>query len=248
MQFAQYLAAIVVAGLIALAADGPARAQDVACVPFTRDLPVAPEPREDAGARARFDAIKAQLKARAYPVLFLGDSLTQQWDANLWRDHMALRGVLNAGVSGDRTEHLRWRLDHGNLAGPPPRVAIVLIGTNDIGHGRPPEVTAEGIRAVLIQLRARLPATRVLLLGLLPRGATVTDHFRRQIGAVNRMIAACADSQSIFYADIGGVLLDSRGQLNKPVSPDTLHFSPRGYALLVPRLDALLDPLISGFR
>ena len=88
---------------------------------------------------------------------------------------MQPRGVLNAGVSGDRTENLLWRLQNGNLDGPPPALVVMLIGTNDLAYDGPPrspELAAEGIRANLLYLRQRLPDTPILLLGLLPRGAS----------------------------------------------------------------------------
>src|SRR5678816_3254322 len=103
--------------------------------------------------------IRDRVRTIPHRVLFLGDSITERFETDapeVWRAHMAPRLVLNAGVSGDRTEHLLWRLQHGNLAGPPPAVAIVLIGTNDLtngGNSRPAEVVAEGIRANLRYLR-----------------------------------------------------------------------------------------------
>jgi beta-glucosidase len=121
---------------------------------------------------------------------------------------------------------------------------IVLIGTNDLGHGRPPALAAQGIRAVLLKLRTRLPATRILLLGLWPRGVTPEDRLRREVGEVNRMIARCADGTAIAYADIGSVLLGAHGDLTRAISPDTLHFSSAGYARLAPRLDPLVDRLL----
>ena len=99
-------------------------------------------------------------------MLFLGDSLTERfpYDAPVeWREHMQPRGVLNAGVSGDRTENLLWRLRNGNLDGPPPSLVILLIGTNDLAYDGPPrspELAAEGIRANLLYLRERLPERR----------------------------------------------------------------------------------------
>jgi lysophospholipase L1-like esterase len=182
-------------------------------------------------------------------VLFLGDSLTERFphDAPLvWREHMQPRGVLNAGVSGDRTENLLWRLHNGNLAGPPPALIILLIGTNDLTYGgrpRPPEQAAEGVRANLLYLRERLPDTPILLLGLLPRGASRDSELRRKTVAVNELISRCADRRSVFYADIGGALLDRQGRMTPEISPDQLHFSEIGYARLVPRLDALIDDL-----
>jgi lysophospholipase L1-like esterase len=137
-----------------------------------------------------------------------------------------------------------WRLQHGNLAGPPPAAAIMLIGTNDLGHGRPPEQAAEGIRADLLYLRQQLPNTRILLLGLLPRSASPDAGLRRKVAAVNDLIQHCGDKRMIVYADIGGVLLDPQGRLTPAIAPDQLHFSRQGYELLAPRLDALIDTVL----
>ena len=213
------------------------------CAPFTQDVLDVPEPREAAAPVQRFEKIKAAVKTQPHRVLFLGDSLTERFDAQVWRDHMESRGVFNAGVSGDRTEHLLWRLEHGNLDGPPPAAVVVLIGTNDLGHGRLPEIAAEGIRANLLYLRERLPAARILLLGLWPRAESPDARLRRDTVAVNQLIRSCADDGAVVSADIGGVLLDSDGRLTPAISPDRLHFTALGYARLAPRLDALIDGL-----
>lgn len=233
---------LALAALLALA--GNARADGLACPRFTGEPLAAPAPREAAAPLRRFEEIKQRLAEHPYRAIFFGDSLTEHWDPEVWRETLGRRDVLNAGVSGDRTEHLLWRLDHGNLAGPPPKVAIVLIGTNDLGHGRPPGVAADGIRAVLLKLRDRLPDTRILLLGLWPRDAGPADRLRRETVAVNRLIETCADKRHVFYADIGGPLLDYRGELSRAISPDMLHLSAAGYARIAPTLDRLLDPLL----
>jgi beta-glucosidase len=97
----------------------------------------------------------------------------------------------------------------------------------------------------LLRLRERLPRTRVLLLGLWPRGATADERLRREAVAVNRLIQHCAGG-TITYADIGGVLLDQRGDLSRTLSPDLLHFTGAGYARLVPKLDPLVDRLLGA--
>jgi lysophospholipase L1-like esterase len=242
MILAQRAAAIALAVMLPVAASAQSL---LACRPFTQDVIAAPEPREAGAPLKRFEEIKRAVKTQPYRALYLGDSITQLWDPTIWNENMAPRGVLNAGVSGDRSEHLVWRLDHGNLDGPPPRVAIVLIGTNDIGHGRSVEDAAEGVRAVLLKLRVREPATRILLLGLWPRGASPLDPFRKKVVAVNDLIQTCGDNKTVFYADIGGVLLDSRGELDRSISPDMLHFTPAGYIRIAPLLDRLLDPLLA---
>lgn len=232
--------------LLALFCGGVARAQ-LACGHFTEDQLAAPEPREAKWPVQRFEVIKRAVLSEPYRVLFLGDSITERFDPEVWRTHMAPRGVLNAGVSGDRTEHLLWRLEHGNLAGPPPAGLIVLIGTNDLtngGSGRPPEVAAEGVRANLLYLRQHLPEARILLLGLYPRSASPEARLRRATVAVNRLIQSCGDGHKIVYADIGDVLLDQEGRLDREISPDLLHFSRLGYERLMPRLDPLVDSLL----
>ncbi len=219
----------------------------LACGRFTEEASAAPAPREAAAPLRRFEEIKRAVLTQPYRVLFLGDSITELYDPAVWARDMAPRGVLNAGVSGDRTEHLLWRLEHGNLAGPAPVGFIVLIGTNDLtngGRGRPPELVAEGIRADLLYLRQHVPNARILLLGLYPRADR--PRAAASISAVNRLIQACGDGRAVVYADIGGVLLDPEGRLTRAVSPDQLHFSRLGYERLAPRLDGLIDDLLAG--
>jgi beta-glucosidase len=229
----------------------PALAQ-LRCAAFDSWPPAAPEPREAAEPVATFNRINAAVKIEPYRALFLGDSITERWAMPLWGAkpvwdaNMVPRGVLNAGVSGDRTEHLRWRLDHGNLDGPAPKGVVLLIGTNDIGHGRSPPEAAEGVRQTLIELRAKLPDTRILLLGLWPRGASPEAHLRQEVLQANKLISTCGDGQTITYADIGGVLLEPDGRLSREVSPDLLHFTGIGYARIVPKLNPLIDQLLGS--
>jgi beta-glucosidase len=244
MSFAR-LAALIIAALIAAP---PAQAQ-LRCGAFFTDHPVAaPQARVDIWAVNSFQRINFQVKTLPYRVLFFGDSIIERWllplwDAKpVWDANMPQRGVLNAAVSGDRTENLRWRLENGNLDGPPPKGVILMIGTNDLAHGRSPAEAAEGIRVILMRLRDQLPTTRVLLLGLTPREASPDAPLRHAVTDVNKLIQTCA-GDSITYADIGGVLLEPNGTLSNAVSPDQLHFSGAGYQRLVPKLDPLIDRL-----
>ncbi|MGC2411524.1 MAG: GDSL-type esterase/lipase family protein [Stellaceae bacterium] len=231
----------------ALWANAAAQAQSaVPCGRFTADVIAGPEPREARWPVGEYLKINEAVKTQPHRVLFLGDSLTERFDAEIWRRHMMPRRVLNAGVSGDRTEHLLWRLQHGNLGGPSPAAVMVLIGTNDVGAGRTPEDTAEGIRADLLYLRRHLPDARIGLLGLWPRDEWPEARLRRATVAVNQLIRKCGDDRAIVYADLGGVLLDPAGRLDPAISPDHLHFTGAGYARLAPRLDALIDRLVAG--
>jgi lysophospholipase L1-like esterase len=143
---------------------------------------------------------------------------------------------MNAGVNGDRTENLLWRIEHGNIAHQQPELIVLLIGTNDISRDRPARIIAAGIRNLLGTLRSRIPAARILLLGVLPRSESPDSHRRRQVNEVNQLVQTCADGKYVFYANAGEALLDRAGRLTRDVSFDGVHLTERGYARLTDRL------------
>jgi beta-glucosidase len=237
------------AALTACISLGPAcAAEAVGCGPFAHERLPNPMPSPYTSALERAKWISQAVKSSLYSVIFFGDSLTEGWDATVWDRNLASRGALNAGVSGDRTENLLWRLQNGNLAGPPPKAVVLLIGTNDLAYGRSPELTADAIRITLETLRQHFPEAQILLLGLLPREEMPTAPLRVATTEVNYLIRDCADGQRIFYADIGSVLLDGEQHLTSAISPDELHFTARGYSLLASRLDPELDRLLGPTR
>ena len=208
--------------------------------------PIEAAPQTDPEAVQRFEIINREAQGGSHAVVFLGDSLTQKWDWSVWDKTFARLRPLNAGVNGDRTENLLWRIEHGNLDGQRPSLLVLLIGTNDIGRNRPAAVIAEGIRQILIDLRSRLPEARILLLGVLPRSESPSSHRRRQVTEVNQLIQTCADHQNIVYANVGDALLDSAGRLSREVSPDGVHLSERGYVRLTNRLQQEFGRLLSA--
>jgi len=240
------LAMLLLAAAIA-SIPQPAAAQQpaIACAaPLTPDRLPDPEPREDPRARRRFDNIRAQVRAHAWRILFLGDSLTQRWEAagaSSWQRYFAPLDALNAGVDGDRTEHLLWRLRNGQLDGQSPNIVVLLIGTNDLGHGRAPDFAAEGIRANLLELRQRLPQARILLEGLWPR--IDLPRLGQEVDQVNALIKTC-DGGTISYADIGRALADPQGRVTREVEPDGLHLSAVGYERVSQRIRAHIDRIL----
>lgn len=222
------------------------------CRPFTTATPEKPVPQSDPLAIERFHTINQEVRSGPHTILFLGDSLTQKWDPSVWDRYFGARGGLNAGVNGDRTEHLLWRLENGNLDGTAPALVVLMIGTNDIGRNRPADMVAEGVRRILQVLRGGVPTSRILLLGILPRSEAANSRRRRQVAEVNRLIETCADREHIFYADFGDKLLDPKGdpegRLTRAVSPDGVHLSRRGYTLLAAPLAAELDKILGVNR
>src|SRR5262249_35264815 len=143
-----------------------------------------------------------------------------------WDKHYASRKALNLGISGDQTQHVLWRLDHGNLDGLAPKVAVVMIGTNNSGGGQTAEEIAEGIQRITDKLGEKLPKTKVLLLAIFPRGEK-PDPQRELIAAVNQKIAKLADGKRVHYLDIGPKFVGADGTIDKAVMPDFLHLSPK---------------------
>ena len=229
---------------------GPALTKDdsvIRCHPFFEGGLADPAPREAASVIQRFEAIKSKVQSHSYQVLFLGDSLTHRWDEvpenhTIWMRNFDRFDALNAGINGDRTEHLLWRIQQGNLDNQKPRVIVLLIGTNDLGHGRSPEEVAEGIRRVLLKLREMLPETRILLEGLWPR--TDRARFGTEIAEVNRRIKQCSDNVFVVYIEPGRRLLDRQGRLPRDRAPDGLHPNAAGYEIVSPEIAQPLAALL----
>ena len=127
---------------------------------------------------ARHQAINARAKQGHIDLIYVGDSIVQNYATqgkDTWDRYYAPRNALNLGMSGDRTEHVLWRLDHGNIDGIAPKLAIVMIGQNNGGHNTAEEIGA-GVIAVVQKIRAKLPTTKILLLAIFPRRAKPTEE------------------------------------------------------------------------
>ena len=158
---------------------------------------VMPAPPKSVLHRRVHEKINARVKQGHVDLIFLGDSITHFWTSEgywkndgteVWNKFYGKRNAVNMGVRGDWTQHVLWRLDHGNIDGIAPKLAVLMIGTNPIGVD-PPEDVAEGVKAIVEKLRAKLPQTKVLLLGLLPRGETQEDRFRQLTTKTNEIIS-----------------------------------------------------------
>lgn len=204
----------------------PSGDQSVAVLPF---------PQTESWWTERHERAVARVRQGNVDVVFIGDSITQGWEdegRRVWDTYYKHRRAVNLGFNSDRTEHVLWRLQQGELAGIAPKLAIVMIGTNNTGIRQdPPTSTAAGIKAILTTLRTRLPHTKILLLAVFPRSPSADDPLRRLNAAVNDRIRAYADQQQVFFLDLGRRFLDHQGRLSEDLIPDALHPNERGYRL-----------------
>lgn len=229
------------------AATSEARIEAVIPVPQTQpwSLPWW-KPRHE----EKLAAIRAMREAGKSPKLvFIGDSITQGWEnagQPVWTQAYAPLDALNLGFGGDKTENVLWRLQQGEIDGIAPKVAVLLIGTNNTGDRHDdPSATAAGVRRVIDEIRARQPATTILLLAIFPRGFKADDAMRAVNTRINGLIRGFADGRTVHFLDVGASLMNADGTLSPDVMPDGLHLSERGYRqwaqAMQPTLTRLLD-------
>jgi lysophospholipase L1-like esterase len=167
-------------------------------------------------------------------VLFLGDSITDAWRGSAakptWDKYFVPVKAANFGIGGDRTQHVLWRIQHGELDGIKPKVAVLMIGTNNTGSDSAEQI-ADGITAIVKTIREKSPTTGVLLLAVFPRGEKPDNPARAKIAEINTRISKLNEGPGVRYLDIGSKFLQSDGTLSKEIMPDFLHLSAKGYEI-----------------
>ncbi|HIG84944.1 MAG TPA: DUF4976 domain-containing protein [Verrucomicrobia bacterium] len=171
-----------------------------------------------------------------YDLLFIGDSITHGWENKgkaVFEKFYSHRKTLNLGFSGDRTEHVLWRLLNGELSEKlQPKLATIMIGTNNTGQvHQESDETASGIKAIVDLLQDRRPEMKILLLGVFPRSINPNDSQRIRNQEVNKKIKGLADSKNIHFLDISDKFLNKDGKLPKSIMPDALHPNSKGYEI-----------------
>jgi lysophospholipase L1-like esterase len=235
----------------------------LAALPAAANVPMAARPLSRAIAwwQKRHKEKLEELKEKKPALIFLGDSITQDWEIDGdqpwrqfgpgWRRFYGDRNAVNLGFSGDATCHLLWRIENGEVAGISPKVAVVLIGANNLGrlHWTAGDTVA-GIDVIINELRRRLPSTQILLLGMLPSDRN--DWVTKTTLAINRGLAArYHDGGMVTYMDIGHLFMKD-GHTNddlyvdpKFVPPEPpLHPSAEGQNLLSEAIEPTLAKLM----
>ncbi len=240
--FARWIlgAALLWSGVSLYAADAPAATPAANAAVNTAIVPV-PQRLEDRlpqNAVNGFNRQHQQFVERAQQgnidVLFVGDSITQGWPGPgkaVWEQYYAPMKAAEFGIGYDRTQHVLWRLQNGEGQGFQPKVVVLMIGTNNLGPNTVPQ-TAEGIAAVVKELRHDFPAAKILLLGIFPRDVPGSIN-RQRVADTNKIIAKLNDGQHVFYLDIGPKFLDPAGVITPDIMADRppLHPTAKGYEI-----------------
>ena len=199
---------------------------------------IMPEPQTAEWAQSwwmpRHEAkIKEKNEAKQVDLLFVGDSITQGWEDSgkeVWQKYYGDRNAFNLGFSGDRTEQVLWRLQHDEFDYLSPKLAVVMIGTNNTGHRQDPaDQTAEGVKLIIEAMHAKMPNTHILLLGVFPRGEKADDPMRKLNVQINDTLKSMDELDYVTFLDIGGEFLESDETISAEVMPDRLHLNSGSY-------------------
>jgi len=207
---------------------------------------------------ARFYELHAQHLNRAkqpMQLLFIGDSITEGWTKapEVWKANYEQYQAANFGIGGDRTEHVIWRIEDGVLKGVKPKVVVVMIGTNNSADHSSAQIVAANEKIVRL-IRAAIPDTQVLLLGIFPRGPRKNSNGTpddavvrtRTIKEVNAELAKLADGQHVRFLDLGAKFLGADGKIPNEIMPDQLHPNAAGYQIWADAMRPLLEEMMQN--
>jgi len=175
-------------------------------------------------------------KTGDFDILFEGDSITDFWrnpgpmgGSEVQMKYFGDVKVANFAVAGDTTQGVLWGLQNGEGQGRKPKAVMLMIGTNNTGGNTGPEI-AEGVGAVVYELRKDFPNAKIMLLAIFPRGTGPTDANRVKNEEANKIIAKLDDGKNVFFRNINDKFLDAQGKLIG-FRTDNLHPTAEGYEI-----------------
>ena len=173
-------------------------------------------------------------------LLFLGDSITQWWDADCFKEYFGSYEPLNLGMSGHTTKDTLEYVKLSGLNGFKPDLIILQIGTNNPDHGMTTDETVKEIKEIIETIHSISPNSKVLLIGPLPRGDSQEDRYRVFNAEVNKLLSKIEFESRIFYVDLGYEFLKSDSSICSKIMFDKLHLTARGYRILSEQISSLL--------
>ncbi len=218
--------------------NSPAALANPATTPATRSNPT--------NWLARHEGFVKQAKAGGIDLLFMGDSITDNWRSrgkNVWEKVYGSRHAANFGIGGDRTQHVIWRIENGELDGINPKVIVLMIGTNN-SNSDSPEQISEGVEKIVAEMRQKCPTSKILLLAIFPRNKPADTAKQLETNRqVNERIAKLDDGKMVTFLDINHVFLGDDGKVHADIMPDFLHPNEYGYQLWADAMEPTLDKL-----
>jgi lysophospholipase L1-like esterase len=183
---------------------------------------------------------------KPFDLIFIGDSIVHAWELegeDAWHTHFGHLTTLNLGYAGDRTEHVLWRIENGEIDNIEASYVVLLIGTNNAGHrhDKPSEI-ADGIKRIIATITKKIPHCKIILTALFPRSRNKHKRMRRAVDETNDIICTLANSHPIIWFDINQHFLDDTGVLHESVMPDLLHPNALQYEIWAKELTKFISP------
>jgi acetyl esterase/lipase/lysophospholipase L1-like esterase len=195
------------------------------------------------GWRAERHAEKVvQAKTGKAQLVMIGDSITHNWERQeSYAELFSPYNTLNLGFGGDRTENVLWRIQNGEIDNISPKLVTMMIGTNNIPKEDSPADIAAGIKAIVAELRRRLPEARIVVFSIFPRNHHRVEGDLEVVRKINEHLPKIADDKHVFHVDVTQAFLDDSGQPNPMLyGRDLLHLSNTGYDVWYKALQPIL--------
>ena len=241
----------IVSSFVSVASAQDSKKENTATKPMPRDK----------GWEKRHETFVGIAKRGNVDLLFLGDSITDAWGGEghgtngghkIFTSKFVPMKAANFGIGGDRTQHVIWRLQNGELDGIKPKVVQLMIGTNNSnGTDNTAEEIADGVKGIVDEIKKKSPSTKVLLLAVFPRNTGKDDAAKKiqkdKIDKVNSIISKLDDGgKSVKFLDIGSKFKDASGALPKEIMPDQLHLSEKGYEIWANAVEGVITSMLKG--
>lgn len=213
-----------------------------------------PMPRRDENSRIAHEELLAKTKQGRVDVYFVGDSITRRWGATdypqfleNWRANFFGWNAANFGWGADRTQHILWRLQNGEIDGLSPRIIAIQAGANNVGNKPGDEARAvditRGITAIVELCRAKVPDAVIVLTAVFPRGDAA---LLPEIARINANLARLADGKRVRFLNVNERLSDASGRLLEGVSGDGLHLNLTGYQVWADGLKPIFAEILGA--
>lgn len=215
-------------------------------------------PRSDNNSKLAHEQLLEKRRQGQIDVYFVGDSITRRWGTSdaawkdlleNWNSNFAGWNAANFGWGADKTQHILWRLQNGELDGVNPKVVVLMAGTNNVGRAAPlgdvqarADEVVRGITAIVREIRRRAPRATVVITGITPRNDNI--QVMPIIDAANARIARLADGKTVRYVNINEKLADDEGRLFVGMTYDGLHLTTTAYQLWADALKPILTEVL----
>ena len=183
-------------------------------------------------------------------VVFMGDSITDNWQQPRFNGFFPGKPYVDRGISGQTTPQmlLRFRPDVIDLK---PKAVVILAGTNDIAGNTGPmtDEEVEGNLQSMAEL-AKANGIKVVLSSITPTSAyhvaangipQTTTRPMARIKAINEWIQKYAAANGHVYLDYFSAMVDANGVMKTELTADDLHPNAAGYAIMAPLAQAAID-------